>query len=1358
MKNGQTSDHKEVTHGIDHYVELAQKLEQENEQMKARLWVDSNLTKFDDVLRSNYDKSLVEFADAVIFHLAKLTQSLRGTFFTLNQETQQVEATAGYACTVETLAKSTFQIGEGLIGQAIKGQETIILDNIPANNMVLEASMGQLSGNCVVVIPLMFNQEAYGAVELLYLQEVAPRYLNLLERLGGNIASMLNSIQNNIKTRDLLTEAKELERELLTQEEELRQNMEELTATQEKMYKKEKELSSNVNAINQTISTIEFDMKGMVLNANQLFLQLTEYEFDDIIGKHHRMFVDQEYAQTTAYQDFWDSLRKGKTHSAEFKSIGNQGKEIWLRASYTPVKGGDGTPYKIMQFALDITPEKKLRQDLANQLEAIDRSSAVIEFDLSGNILTANDTFLQAFGYTLHDLKDKHHQIFVASEYQRSEEYRQFWQKLQNGQFIEGEFKQYTQSGEEIWIKGNYNPILDINGKPYKVIQFASDITQEKKLSQDLDNQMAAINKSNAVVEFDLNGHVTDANELFSQLTGYQLEEVRGKHHQIFIDAQEAQSDEYSQFWHKLQNGQFIEGEFKRLTKEGEKIWIKGSYNPIIGLDGEPYKVVKYAVDITQQRMLQMQNAQQLEEIKAVEEEMRQNMEELVATQDELNRQAKEVSRNKQLNDAVLNTAVDVIITMNYRGIIQSINPAVTALFGYEPEEVIGQNIKILMPHKYASKHDGYLKNYAETRQRKIIGIGRKVEAQKKDGTVFDAYISVSEFKMDEEVVYTGFIRDISDLANTQRELQEQLEQVRTTEEELRQNLEEMAATQDEIHRQATELEKSKKQAEAVLNTAIDVIITMNRQGIVQTANPAVTSLFGYKPEEVIGQNIKMLMPHKYASEHDGYLQHYANTGEKKIIGIGRKVEAQKKDGTVFDAYISVSEFTMDEEVVYTGFIRDISDLANTQRELQEQLEQVRTAQDEVHRQATELEKSKKQAEAVLNTAIDVIITMNRQGIVQTANPAVTSLFGYEPEEVIGQNIKMLMPHKYASEHDGYLQHYANTGEKKIIGIGRKVEAQKKDGTVFDAYISVSEFIMDEEVVYTGFIRDISDLANTQRELQEQLEQVRTTQDEVRRQATELEKSKKQAEAVLNTAIDVIITMNRQGIVQTANPAVTSLFGYEPEEVIGQNIKMLMPHKYASEHDGYLQHYASTGEKKIIGIGRKVEAQKKDGTVFDAHISVSEFKVNQEVFYAGFIRDISQATSTQKVLEKQAKISEMNQEKMQAILNTAIDVIITMDRRGIVQSVNPAVTNLLGYEPEEVIGQNIKMLMPQHYAKQHDAHLKNYADTGKKNIIGVGRQVEAQHKDGTVFDAHISVSEFTLGGEVMYAGFIHKLN
>ena len=524
MDNGQHTNHEVLLADLEHYKQLAQQLEAESLQMKEHLWVDSNLTKFDDVLRSNYDQALATFADEVIFHLAKLTQALRGTFFSANSDHNLIQAVAGYACTVETLPKSEFRIGEGLIGQAIKGREIIVLDNIPQHNMVLEASMGQLSGNCMVVIPLMFNQEAYGAVELLYLQNIEQKYLDLLDRLSQNIASMLNSIQNNIKTRQLLKDSKELEKELRTQEEELRQNMEELHATQEKMHRKEKELSSNINAINQTMGTVEFDLKGRIMHANPLFLEVMGYEIEGLVGKHHRMFLDESEVKSAAYEDFWNNLTLGSTQIGEYLRIGNHGKRIWLRASYTPVKGMDGVPFKIMMLAVDITQERALRQDL--------------------------------------------------------------------------------------------------------------------------DNQMSAINKSNAVVELDIEGNILQANSLFLELTGYTTEEIKGKHHGDFVKLKYAESEEYAEFWSQLRQGHFVEGEFERINKAGQRIWIKGSYNPILDESGQVYKIVKYALDITNQKKLEIENDEQLEELKAVEEEIRQNMEEVMATQEQMAKKEQELSSN----------------------------------------------------------------------------------------------------------------------------------------------------------------------------------------------------------------------------------------------------------------------------------------------------------------------------------------------------------------------------------------------------------------------------------------------------------------------------------------------------------------------------------------------------------------------------------------------------------------------------------------------------------------------------------------------------------------------------------------
>lgn len=250
---------------------------------------------------------------------------------------------------------------------------------------------------------------------------------------------------------------------------------------------------------------------------------------------------------------------------------------------------------------------------------------------------------------------------------------------------------------------------------------------------------------------------------------------------------------------------------------------------------------------------------------------------------------------------------------------------------------------------------------------------------------------------------------------------------------------------------------------------------------------------------------------------------------------------------------------------------------------------------------------------AIVETVPDGIITISKKGIIETVNPAVLKMFGYEASELLGQNVKILMPEPYHAEHDGYLEHYHDTGEKKVIGIGREVRAQRKDGSIFPIELSVSEMNVSGETMFTGVINDIS---------------------------AEVEATKKQKDlqnrnkAILDTVVDGIITINHKGCVETVNPAAEKIFGYSADEIIGENIKMLMPNPYRDEHDGYLAHHIKTGEKKIIGIGREVEGLRKDGTVFPLELAVSEMVVHGEILFTGIVRDITERKEAEKIKEE----------------------------------------------------------------------------------------------------------------------------
>lgn len=325
-----------------------------------------------------------------------------------------------------------------------------------------------------------------------------------------------------------------------------------------------------------------------------------------------------------------------------------------------------------MTFSFPQETQQDSTQAMAlSVLDAINRTQALIEFDLQGHILNANQNFLDSTGYTRDEIKGKHHRMFCTEEHSKSEGYRMFWLRLAEGHPDSGEYMRVHRTGRHIWLQASYNPVLNAEGKPYKIIKLATDITQQKLATAEIKGKLDAISRSQAVIEFDLHGNVLAANPNFLRTLGYVEDEVIGKHHSMFCDNDLIKSREYRHLWASLALGEFQSGRFMRRGKHDSEVWIQATYNPIFDSEGKPFKVVKFAMDINDQVKREESVAYKISEISGVLNELTRSINQIarkseqssnlaVTTKTQANDGSKLLQRSKESIQAIQKSSTDV--------------------------------------------------------------------------------------------------------------------------------------------------------------------------------------------------------------------------------------------------------------------------------------------------------------------------------------------------------------------------------------------------------------------------------------------------------------------------------------------------------------------------------------------------------------------------------------------------------------------------------------------------------------------------------------------------------------------------
>ncbi|CCQ72824.1 PAS domain S-box protein [Magnetospira sp. QH-2] len=376
--------------------------------------------------------------------------------------------------------------------------------------------------------------------------------------------------------------------------------------------------------------------------------------------------------------------------------------------------------------------------DTASELSLIVEYSAnsAIVTDAEGRIIRVNRGFEKLTGYSQEEvLGRKPGHLLQGPDSDRDVVARMSKARAEGRGFAE-QLINYKKNGEPYWIDIRAKPVRDKAGKVIKFVAIETDLTEQRIASLNFENQISAINKSQLVAEFETDGTIITANSLFCQTVGYDCKELPGQKHAIFMPEQERDTDSYRDFWKMLRQGIHQSGEFRRVAKDGSDVWIQATYSPILNQKGEVTKVVKFATDIT----------------------------EAITNRNLVKDQAARTN-------AILETVVDAIVTIDRDGTVENFTPAAQKMFGYRESEVVGKNVKMLMPDPYRSGHDQYLRSYLETGQAKVIGIGREVTGLRKDGTTFPMELAVSEMQVGGRRMFTGIARDITDQKHAADEL-----------------------------------------------------------------------------------------------------------------------------------------------------------------------------------------------------------------------------------------------------------------------------------------------------------------------------------------------------------------------------------------------------------------------------------------------------------------------------------------------------------------------------------------------------------------------------------------------------------
>lgn len=452
-------------------LDMGKKMKMLEEEEQERSWAVRGLARFSEILSSNII-SLEELSFQIISNLVKFVGANQGGFFIQQEEKtgeKYLELMAAYAYEKKKFIEKKVYFGEGLLGQSILEKEFIYQTEVPENYVTITSGLGAALPRNLIIMPLLVNDEVYGAIELASFHKLKTYQLEFLKKVAENIASTVASVKANAHTHRLLEESKILTEELQNREKKMQQNMKELATTQEEMQHKQAELDGLFKAIDMTIPTVEFDLEGTIKNVNDLYLSINGFHKEDLIGKTYDILLSATERNKPQTAMMWDNLRRGQSFSGEFKNVNKQGGEMHLLGTYCPILNSYGNPDKVVLFAQFTTQGKEKQKDIVSSLYAFIKSVPMLEINDDFKIKTVNDTFIRLLEHKKFAVIRKELNTLLSSESQI--ETNQLLSKLsQDGKFYEMHLTFMKGNGQAEKFRTTFTAIKSLEGKIYKII------------------------------------------------------------------------------------------------------------------------------------------------------------------------------------------------------------------------------------------------------------------------------------------------------------------------------------------------------------------------------------------------------------------------------------------------------------------------------------------------------------------------------------------------------------------------------------------------------------------------------------------------------------------------------------------------------------------------------------------------------------------------------------------------------------------------------------------------------------------------------------------------------------------------